>query len=326
VPRTRKQLPPLTRPHKPSACERPSLLELDRFSAANLEQWQKLSADLDELNDLLYSGVEPQRRRHYDDMVAALQSVPSLELSFSGWTRLVSYRFCLSPLSAAGSLTEYGGRFNIGMDVDKAIRAPWPALYIGENFETVFREKFQLDPDATVGGLSPDELALTPGGSFTAVNLDGHLMQVFDLEQAGALDGLCKVLRKMKMPAEARKIQRRLKMADRDVLMVQTSDRLLSEVLVRNWRVSPVQFGLPAISQILAGIILDAGFEAIRFRSTKGGGSCLAVFPHKLSADVSHVVLTDAAPPEVEHGRLDMNTADALCGWELLRPRERPEK
>jgi hypothetical protein len=321
VPKARKQQPPI-RPPTPADQSRPSLLELDRFSAENLNQWRRVSADLDELNDLLYFGIEPQRQRFYGEMMAALQSVAPASLSFTRWARVVTYRYSLNPLSAAGSLTDYGGRFNIGCDVDKAMRAPWPALYIGEDFETAFREKFQLSSDERVDGLAPEELALT--SSFSATYLDGHLEQVFDLDQPGALDALCAVLNKMKLPSEAHKIQRRLKIPASGVFMIRTVKRLRSEALVKNWRVMPVQFGLPAPSQILASLILDAGFEAIRYPSTKGSGSCIAVFPHKLASDSSYVALSDAPPPEVTHSRLDMNTADALCGWELLRPSQRP--
>jgi hypothetical protein len=321
VPKARKQQPPI-RPPKPADESRPSLLELDRFSTENLSQWRRLSGDLDELNDLLYFGVEPQRQRFYSEMMEALQSVAPTPLSFKRWARVVTYRYSLTPLSAAGSLTDYGGRFNIGRDVDKAMRAPWPALYIGEDFETAFREKFQLSRDERVDGLSPEELALT--SSFSATYLDGHLEQVFDLDQPGALDALCAVLSKMKLPSEAHKIQRRLKIPASGVFMIRTVKRLRSETLTKNWRVMPVQFGLPAPSQILASLILDAGFEAIRYPSTKGNGSCIAVFPHKLASDSSYVALSDAPPPGVTHTKLDMNSAEDLCGWELLRPAQRP--
>ena len=100
-----------------------------------------MSDDLDELNGLLYYGLEPQRQRHHEAMIAALQCVAPASLTFSRWTRLVTWRYSTDPLSAAGSLAEYGGRFNIGRDVDKTMRAPWPSLYLGENFETAYREK-----------------------------------------------------------------------------------------------------------------------------------------------------------------------------------------
>jgi hypothetical protein len=99
--------------------------------------------------------------------------------------------------AAAGSLTDVGGRFNVGRDVDKAMGNPWPALYLGENFETAFREKFQLTKLESVEGLCPEELALCGPDSFSKVLLDGSIERVFDLNMSGILDAFCAVLRKM---------------------------------------------------------------------------------------------------------------------------------
>lgn len=304
--------------HGPSAGGMPGLLELDRFSEADLERWNSLSKDLDELSDILYSGIEPQRRRHHVELMQALRSVPSAPMDFTGWVRLVPWRYTNAPLSAAGSLTNYGGRFNIGADVDNAIHARWPALYIAENQETAYREKFGLSKDDRIDGLSADELALATGGSYTAVRLDGHLELVFDLAQEGVLGPLCAVLRKMTLPAEARLLHKRLKLPGPPASMIRSASRLLKEALVVNWRGQPAQFGLPAVSQILASLIVDAGYEAIRYPSTKGDGECVAVFPHRLASDASFVSVSDVAPASARHTRLDMSTADDLCGWEVL--------
>jgi hypothetical protein len=103
------------------------LLELDRFSAANLEKWKQLSGDLDELSDILYSGIEPQRQRYYGEMIEALQAVPSSPLTFNRWTRLVSCRFALSPLSAAGSRLNPLHEATLGDFQDARSAAQWPA-------------------------------------------------------------------------------------------------------------------------------------------------------------------------------------------------------
>ena len=311
-------------PPSASSHSRSSLIELDRFSTSDLKRWRQISADLDELNNLLYFGIEPQRRRRQSDMIAALQSVSAVQVPIDGWVRNVPYRFSGSPLSAAGSLTGFGGRFNIGIDVEQAMHEPWPALYIGEDLETAFREKFQLDRCDRVDGLTPQDLALVPRDDFATVYVNGHLERVFDIDQPDCLTPLCAVLRKMNLPATVRTIQQRLRIPKPAVYMVRTPSRLREDVLEKNWRVSPAQFGLPATSHLLAGLILDAGFEAILYPSTKGRRRCLAIFPHNLASDRSHVQLANAAPSGVTLTRLDLNTADELCGWELLRPRQSP--
>ena len=301
-----------------------SILELDRFSAVDLKKWNRLSADLDEYNNVLYFGVEPQRRRHNDAIREALESVPALPFDVCGWTRLVTYRFALNPLSAAGSLTDVGGRFNVGQDVEKAMQHPWPALYIAEDFETAFREKFQLPIGEMSCGLRPEELALMPNSSFSSVLLDGHIARAFDIGAPGCLDALCQVLSKMKLPGEVRQIQKRLRLPANHAYMVRTPNRLLQDVLVANWRTAPVQYGLPSTSQIFAGMVRDAGFEAIRYPSTKGGAHCIALFPDCIVSKQTRLDLRNLAPPEVKHCSISMENADELCGWELYHPKQRP--
>jgi hypothetical protein len=70
----RKQSPPIRPPVRPSST--PGILELDRFSGADLDRWRRLSADLDEYTDILYFGVEPQRQRHKEELRRALAEVP----------------------------------------------------------------------------------------------------------------------------------------------------------------------------------------------------------------------------------------------------------
>jgi hypothetical protein len=76
----------------------PGLLELGRFSQADLDRWNSLSQDLDELHAILYSGVEPQRQRHHAELIAALRSVPCTPMDFAGWVRMVTLRYADAPL------------------------------------------------------------------------------------------------------------------------------------------------------------------------------------------------------------------------------------
>ena len=80
--------------------------------------------------------------------------------------------------------------------------------------------------------------------------------------------------------------------------MIQSGMQLFEAVAKQNWRVLPIQFGLPAPSQTLADLIREAGFEAILYQSSKGPGKCLALFPDKLS-DRSFIELIDPPPSKV---------------------------
>ena len=299
------------------------ILELDRFSGASLTEWSAVSTALDVLQDDLYFGLEPERRRIRSQLIDALQSVDTVNLHLSRWVRMVSYQYSLMPLSSAGSLQGIGGRFNAGAELDQNTLEPWPALYLAEDYETAFREKFQLASDQQVGGLRPEELALQHGGSHTTLFVNGHLPRVFDMTEPSSLVALAKVLARIKMPARAAGIQKKWRVSSKHLFMVRSGKQLYDIALSHNWRMLPIQFGLPAQTQVLADWIRAAGFEAIRYRSTMGPGFCVAVFPD-LIGDDTFIELADASPSEVLHRRLDSETAVVLQGWESISRRRAP--
>lgn len=200
-----------------------NLLTLDRFSAADLDAWRGLSAKLDELARILYFAVEPERIRRREALIDALHEKPGAPMDFEGWVRVVDTRWTLSPLSSAGSLRGYGGRFNIGRDVASSNTSPFPALYVGENFETAYRERFQMEQGETAGGLTPEELAL--GASVSSYRVRGHVERVFDASNLGSLSPVAKVLAKFKMPAEAVVIAKLLKMRKASDMLFGTQRR-----------------------------------------------------------------------------------------------------
>ena len=72
--------------------------------------------------------------------------------SLTQWVRIVTYQYSLEPLSYAGDLRDIGGRFKAGAELENGTLKPRPALYIAENLETAFREKFQLAKTDSVAG------------------------------------------------------------------------------------------------------------------------------------------------------------------------------
>jgi hypothetical protein len=200
---------------------------------------------------------------------------------------------------------------------------PWPALYVGADHETAFREKFQLPSTETVNGLSPQELALQPGQSHSTVVINGRLARVFDMRTPAALDPIARVLRRIHMPQRAKDLKRKLSIPRGGLTMIQTSQSLFKAMVQINWRQLPVQFGLPSPTHIIAELLRAAEVEAILYRSTKSGGDCLAIFPDKLASG-SYVELADASPSAVRHVRLDEASAQDLCGWEAVPRQFRP--
>jgi hypothetical protein len=270
---------------------------------------------LDELQDILYFNLEPERRRQRLELIKALQSIKPVDLELKHWVRIVDYQWTMHPLSAAGSLTYIGGRYNAGMDIEGGASNAWPALYIAQDHPTAFREKYQLEAGQEVDGLTPEELALGVGGSHTTVVLSGKLSRVFPLSPQ-SLAPIARLLAKIKMPDKASRLKKKLKINPNDLRMLTTGKQLFDVTAVHNWRILPVQFGLPAQSHILAELIRAADYEAISYQSSKGHGMCLAVFVDRL-AQGSFIELEDAAPAGAIR-RLDEATAEELAGWTQL--------
>lgn len=323
--RRRRRQQPIPRSPTRLAGSSADLLLLDRFTQKDLEGWKSASADLDRLNRHLYFDTEPARLSLRPEIIQALQSRPAQPLEFVRWVRLVDHRWTLKPLSAAGSIRSFGGRFNLGRDVDDCAIKPFPALYIASDLQTAYRERYQMERESESAlGLTAEELALTT--SHSSVLLNGYIERVFDASDLTALEPLAKVLARVKMPASIKPIARRLgaKLGPGGIHMIRNAHQL-HQALFRNWRAEPVQFGLPSPSQQFGEFVRAAGYEAIRYESTKNKGSyCLAVLVGNLCSDRTFVELADDCPPEVDHRRLDMQTADELAGWEYLDARARP--
>ncbi len=295
---------------------------MDRFSNADLAHWQKLSNDLDELSASLYFGIEPARRRLRSKLCDALKQAGGIPLDLKNWARMVKYQFGLQPLSCAGSLQSVGGRFNAGFELDDNTLNPWPALYIAEDFETAYREMYQLASTDLTEGLKPDELALEHAVSHAAIYLNVRMENVFDITSFFTLNSVGKIFRDVKMPKEASHLAKKLKISDSKKIMIQSGQQLHSTIVKSNWRVWPMQFGLPAPSQTMAELIKAAGYEGILYPSSKGPGRCLVVFPENLS-DLSYIELIGPAQSATTITRLDSNTAASLEGWDSIPKKRR---
>jgi RES domain len=299
------------------------LFELERFSSTDLDRWQQVSGDLNEFIESFYFGLEPARRRYRLKLLKALQSAGGITVVLKKWARIVTYQYSLQPLSCAGSLQSLGGRFNAGSELDDNTLFPWPALYVADGFETAFREKFQLASTELTQGLTPAELALEHTVSHSTVFMQGLVDNVFDMTTFATLNSVGKIFREIEPPKEVALLAKKLKIKEGTLIMIQTGAQLHHAVTKHNWRTWPMQFGMPAPSQLLAELIRAAGYEGILYPSSKGPGKCLAVFPDKLS-DHSHIELVGPAPSEQTHVRLDANSAHQLEGWDSIPRNRRP--
>ncbi len=299
------QQPPQRTPN--AGFNQPTVHVLDQFTEANLERWRALSADLDELHRVLYFQVQPQRLRRKQELVDALNSRNQKAFEFGGWVRVVDYRYANSPLSAEGSLRGVGGRFNVGPDVDESINKPFPALYVGDSFETAYRERFQLASAELPVGLTPEEMALTR--STANVLVRGKIERCIDVSDRQNLVAVCKVLARIRKPDAAIGLMRRLKLGPKHVFMITSPSQLASALQEQNWRARPTQFGIPSVSQQFAELARAAGYEGIVYQSSKRpDGKCLALFTDSIGSDRTFIELSDAYPASVIQHRVDIDS------------------
>ncbi len=307
--RNRRPRPPeARRPLRSGEPDLPSLIELERFTQASLRQWLATKGNLDGLQRALYFELEPLRQRNEARLLEALRSQALPSLSFEGWSRILDYRYGLQPLSVAGSLKGEGGRFNIGADLSPGAFTPFPALYIAEDYEAAFRERFAAPSTPKSEGLSVQELALRAPGSFTQVRLRGMAETVIDVGNPEALKLFAGVLREFPIPKDVRRLARTLGLHPPPWL-VRSPTTLQRQLLHANWRMLPQQFDLPSNSQIFGRIALAAGINGILYPSARQVPKrCLALFPQNWAGSNCFVEVTDEAPEGATLTRIDATT------------------
>jgi RES domain-containing protein len=311
--RNRRPRPPeARRPLRSGEPDLPSLVELERFTQASLRQWLATKGNLDGLQRALYFELEPLRQRNEARLLDALRSQTLPSLPFEGWSRILDYRYCLQPLSVAGSLKGEGGRFNIGAELSPGTFTPFPALYIAEDYEAAFRERFGAPPTSGPDGLSIQELALRSPGSFTQVRLRGTVETVIDVGNLETLKLFAGVLREFPIPKDVRRLARTLGFSPPPWL-VRSPTTLQRQLLHSNWRMLPQQFDLPSNSQIFGRIALAAGVNGILYPSARQVAKrCLALFPQNWAGSNSFIEVTDEAPQGARLTRIDATTREFL--------------
>jgi len=305
--RRNRPRPPKSQPRRGDP-EVPSLIELERFTQASLRQWLAAKANLDSLQRALYFRLEPLRQSNEAQLLEALRSQALASFRFDGWSRIVDYRYALEPLSIVGSLRGDGGRFNIGGELSPGAFTAFPALYIAEDYEAAFRERFGTLASPRPGALSAQELALRAPDSFTQVRLRGTVENVFDVGSLEALKPFVGILRKFPIPADVRQLGRRLGLRPPPWL-IRSPLTLQRQLLHPNWRSLPLQFDLPANSQIFGRIAFAAGLHGILYPSARQSGKrCLALFPRNWADSSSVIEVCDEVPAEAKLTRIDGTT------------------
>lgn len=220
---------------------------------------------------------------------------------FDDMRRMVSHQFSNTPLSAVGSVKSFpGGRFNMGI-IDTERFPQFPALYLAEDIATAFLEMHGLKSNDIAQGLTAKELAVA--GNFSHFVVRGKLTTVLDLTNPESLQRFCTLLKGIELPLYYRKKAAQLKI--KMMLPVKNLKELRETLFAENWRFMPMQFDVPANSQILGQIAHSAGIEAILYPSVKTRKNALAVYPENFRNSEASIEIKENVAESVVHKRID---------------------
>lgn len=239
-----------------------------------------------------YSELARQRSLIQDEIKAALiqKSVP---YEFKKWQRALKYKYGLHPLSTVGSLSDIGGRFNTGKNVNSEVPS-FPGLYLAKNKDTALQEHLGQEATKRTSKLNARELALINPASEVIVSVSGNLDKVFDLTNSNNLTPFFKLIKNFSLSKELIELSREL--VEKEPSTVKTKKVLLDTLLDPHWRIMPTCYDVPSNSQIFGHLIYMAGIEGILYPSKFTSAPCLTIYPENFSETDSFIVLDDEVP------------------------------
>jgi hypothetical protein len=277
-------------------------LILDTINPHAIRTWIKHHQGIIDYTAEHYAFFAGRRSQLMDELKQSLL-YEQKKFEFSQWRRIVSNQYSNTPLSTTGSVLSFpGGRFNIGI-IDE--RFPqFPALYIAEDTETAYLESMGLRRTDNIAGLTANELAAA--GNFSHYNIRGSLTQILDLTILDSVKGFYEIINNIQLPIYYRHEASRLKINPMNP--VNSLAQLHETILNENWRLMPMQFDVPANSQILGQIARAAGLEGILYPSTITGHKSIAVFPDNFKNSEAYIEIEGKTANTVINKKIDQNT------------------
>jgi hypothetical protein len=261
---------------------------LETTRPSEVKRYKQYTAELLKFHWDYYQELAYQRAQIQGRLELALIEGCTHTFAFDGWQRAVKYKYSLNPLNARGSLSDPGGRFNIG-NIKPTNFPVFAALYIAEDKETAFQELLGQGY-ADSQQMSALELALTKKDSISIVEVRGELDQVFDLHEEKNLRSFLNLLKKFALSKSLLKTAAKLRTPCR---VVKTMRELTHSILVLNWRVFPMWYDVPSNSQLFGQIASSANIQGILYPSKLSGKRCLAIFPQTFKNSSSFVELVE---------------------------------
>ncbi|MFA6303657.1 MAG: RES family NAD+ phosphorylase [Legionella sp.] len=276
---------------------------LDTVPSHAIKPWIRLHNELIDYTAEHFAYFAHCRSKIMEELKKSLlESTNTFE--FIDWRRIVSQQFSNTPLSAVGSIKSFpGGRFNIGI-IDVQRFPQFAALYLAEDTSTAFLEMLGIRPDSVTNGLTGFELA--SAGNFSHFVINGKLTNILDLTNPETLTKFYGYIKGIKLPIYYQNKARQLNISS--MLPVTSLEELQKTIFADNWRLMPMQFDVPANSQIIGQIAYSAGIEAILYPSVKTNKNALAIYPENFQDSTAYIEIKGHVAETVVQIRLDKNT------------------
>ena len=229
---------------------RPNLSVLEEGSLSDLLEAKKFSQQQIDFYWRYHSELAHQRKAIESEISQVLIQTSISDFSFKDWQRSVKYKYGLQPFCTLGSLTDPGGRFNIG-DINPQNFPVFPHYTLPMTRIPPFRKpsgKWKCRVRFNPSGTCPDERR------FHHYFFDErHLDKVFDVRIAKNLKKFVNLIKDFKVSKELIDMAKQLGQPPPETVR---QPKMLHQVLHEsNWREWPMKVDVPTASQIFGQLV-----------------------------------------------------------------------
>ena len=231
-----------------------------------------------------------EREKILEQIKEALLETSCLNYSQKHLSRIIDSEFSKNPLSSKGSyLHPPGGRFNIGQSI--SYKNYFPALYIANDYDVAFCEKFHCKEDIEKEKGRALEFALKKPESFTHQRVNIFLEKIIDLRKDDSLQAFFEVVKHIKMPLYYKEQAKKLQLS---MSMAKNVTQLRSGILEPFYQQWDYWLDCPSSSQWFGHYVRLAKIQGIIYPSIKSeSGFNVAIFPDQFEESSSYVELSD---------------------------------
>lgn len=280
----------------------PVVPSIDDLINEFLDKTDKQNAAQEHFFKTWYDYLKGEREKHREEISEALIVSASANVD-ANLVRIVDLEYANHPLCTIGSVQGPGRRFNIG----KRIRnySSFHCLYLAEDGETAYAEKFHYNKAQNFGNLSPTDLKLKPQNmtDIAVVGVKVSLTNCLDLRDKENVRSFCEIISRIKPTKQLLDFSKTLGVLR--LRTIQVPGELLRSLFHNDFLKFHLLLDMPANSQWFGHYCYEAGIQCIIYPSLRSArGANYAVFIDNLKDSKSTVELSANAPYVAQHNRI----------------------